>query len=117
MTELLSCLRGKFGSPPWTLDIAAAACVTTGAPPVAAVPAAAGCAGAVAAVVPSSAATAAGSGMVPPGSQGIGRPLRLRYACSAAITELLSGLRGSGGKPPSTPVAVVCSAIQLLMGG
>src|SRR5207248_1679996 len=38
-----------------------------------------------------------------------GRPDRLRYACSAAITELLAGLRGQGGRLPSTPLMVfVC---------
>ena len=35
-----------------------------------------------------------------------GRPLRLRYACSAAITEGFSAFRGHGGSLPSTPVIV-----------
>ncbi len=34
-----------------------------------------------------------------------GRPERLRKACSAAITELFSGLRGQAGKRPSSPPA------------
>src|SRR5581483_5428469 len=35
-----------------------------------------------------------------------GRPLRLRYACSAAITELFSAFRGQAGSLPSTPFTV-----------
>jgi hypothetical protein len=40
-----------------------------------------------------------------------GKPFRFRKACSAAMTELFNGLRGNGGRLPSTPFTVVESAI------
>src|SRR5690242_7078195 len=44
-------------------------------------------------------------------SDSTGRPFRFRKACSAAMTELFKGLRGRGGRLPSTPFTVVESAI------
>jgi hypothetical protein len=83
---------------------------------------AAGAAGWVAVAV-----LAAGAALAPapPASQGMGtpafrastsasvspgNPLRWRYACSMAITELFSGLRGRGGRCPRMPPAFDCSS-------
>ena len=67
-------------------------------------------------------AAAAGAGAPAPPSQGIGtpalrasmsasvnsgRPERLRYACSADITELFSALRGQAGRRPRTPDSAI----------
>ena len=44
-----------------------------------------------------------------------GSPERLRYACSAAITELFSGLRGHAGSRPSSPPATISVASYFRM--